>query len=134
MEVAHPCVLKYYELDLRDKGDDQSMMQLFEAYDGLVQTIVLHIKRGQRVLVHCYAGKHRSPAIVLAVLMVLSKESYVHCFTLLKKIWPQISTVYHKSLLMYEHKIQEHNSPLISLTKDSVSSGSNGIREHTDSI
>ena len=41
-----------------------------------------------RVLVHCYAGTSRAPAVVLAYLIIFDRQTYLSAFDILRKRAP----------------------------------------------
>lgn len=108
--IRHPSVAAYYDLGLRDKGDKQSADMLLEAYDGVNRLILSHLEQKQPVLVHCYAGKHRSPALVIAFLMWRGGVTYLEAVAHVQKACPNISKFYHPSLKAYEARLKQRSS------------------------
>lgn len=87
-------------LNARDQGDVQSVDNLTYI---IHQTKLIHditnvIARGRSVLVHCYAGKHRSPCIGIAVLMRVLRLSYDMAYKEVKRTWSRTSERYHRAL------------------------------------
>ncbi len=54
---------------ISDTGTEQARTAFLEVVDKAVTFIYRCLIKGDRILVHCYAGKQRSPAIIVAFLI-----------------------------------------------------------------
>lgn len=95
---------EYYTLNLRDKGDQESMDSMESMFPFAVTLVTTLLLKGHNVLVHCYAGKHRSPMVVMAVVCRLTGMNYSQCFQALTPSWKTVETYYHRSLISYLEK------------------------------
>lgn len=98
--------LKYIDLNLRDKGDELSKQLLYDSYDKVSDLILTLLQQGSRLLVHCYAGKYRSPSIIMAFLIKQAHMTYTEVYEIMKKIYPNISSVYSSTLVKFEQKLK----------------------------
>ena len=96
--IQCPGVQTYYDLDLPDKGDARSIQVMRSRLRETSALIRRHLLRGDRVLVHCYAGKHRSPLLVMAFLAEAAHLDYTTTHQTVKRVWPHLSTFYHRAL------------------------------------
>ena len=96
--IRCPGVSHYYDLDLPDRGDAHSVAVIRSRLNEASALIRRHLLRGDRVLVHCYAGKHRSPLLVIAFLAEAAYLDYPTTHQIVKLAWPHLSTFYHRAL------------------------------------
>ena len=61
-----------YRIPVNDDLQDISMSQMFVAMDHIIPILVKHINRGDRILIHCYAGMQRSAIVTMGLLTALS--------------------------------------------------------------
>ena len=94
----------YYNLNLRDRGDERSMKMLYDIYDIVTKSISLLLKDGHVVLVHCYAGKYRSPSVVMAFIMRYGQLPYENVYATMKRRYKSVSSFYSASLVRYENE------------------------------
>lgn len=68
-----------------DNGTPQSMNTLYAGIVQHVWTIHEQLSLGNIVVVHCFAGRQRSAAVVCAYLMWLNRTSIEECIAFIKK-------------------------------------------------
>ena len=70
-----------------DTGTEDANKALYSLLDKAVTYIQRQLVKGNTVLVHCYAGKQRSPAIVAAYLMKCCDWPVDKVLALMKEQW-----------------------------------------------
>jgi protein-tyrosine phosphatase len=60
---------KKIRIAISDTGTDEARQAFLELADRVSTAIYQRLVKGDHLLVHCYAGKQRSPAIILAFLI-----------------------------------------------------------------
>ena len=77
---------------ISDTGTQEANQALLEVLDKVVTFIYKKLIKGDRVLVHCYAGKQRSPAIIVAFLIKYCDWTVTEALTAIngkmKNHWP----------------------------------------------
>ena len=76
MEKFFPNDFEYYQINIIDR-ETQDLSLYFEECNNF-------IKNAKNVLVHCVAGKSRSPSIVIGYLIAKKKMSFNEAFSLVK--------------------------------------------------
>ncbi|KAM0727314.1 Dual specificity protein phosphatase 19 [Formica fusca] len=71
--------IRYHTCDLLDLPESNIILLLKRCVD------IIHATRKENILVHCNAGVSRSPAIVIAYLMIHKKLSYDEAYNKVKK-------------------------------------------------
>lgn len=61
-----------YRIPVNDDLQEQSFTQMYVAMTHIIPVLVKHINRGDRILIHCYAGMQRSAIVTLGLLTALS--------------------------------------------------------------
>jgi len=79
--------IKYLNLGLIDKPSQKITNRLEAAYLFYQNAA----KKGENVLVHCYAGVSRSAYIAIYIIMKVTGETWVHAFDYLKSRHPRTS-------------------------------------------
>lgn len=61
-----------YRIPVNDDLQEQSFQEMYIALTYIIPVLVTHISRGDRILIHCYAGVQRSAIVTLALLTALT--------------------------------------------------------------
>lgn len=61
-----------YRIPVNDDLQEQSFQEMFNAMTYIIPVLVKHVNRGDRILIHCYAGVQRSAIVTLALLTALT--------------------------------------------------------------
>lgn len=61
-----------YRIPVNDDLQGQSFQEMYVALTYIIPVLVTHINRGDRILIHCYAGVQRSAIVTLALLTALT--------------------------------------------------------------
>lgn len=61
-----------YRIPINDDLQDESMTKMFVAMNHLIPILVKHINRGDKILIHCFAGMQRSAILTLGLLTAIS--------------------------------------------------------------
>ena len=80
LSIAYPELCKYLHIDITD-DEDVNITQYFNKTSKFIYTALL---RKQAVLVHCVAGRSRSPTIVIAFLMKKHKMTLTDAIRLVQ--------------------------------------------------
>lgn len=89
-------------LNLSDREHEKSMNDMFKTIPLITKQIDKHLNQGDTILVHCYAGRRRSPAIVMAYLMSKCGWSTAQVIKIVKHHWPHTINSFVKVLTDYE--------------------------------
>lgn len=73
--------IDYYHIPIEDNKSENILKHL----PHIIRYIDQKLNQGKKILVHCWAGKSRSPAIVIAYLMYRFNLSYEDAFMMVKK-------------------------------------------------
>lgn len=73
--------IDYYHIPIEDARTENLVKHL----PSVIRYIHRNLVQGKKILVHCWAGKSRSPAIVIAYLMSRYNISYEDAFMLVKQ-------------------------------------------------
>lgn len=65
-----------YRIPVNDDLQDDSMTEMFVAMSHLIPILVKHINRGDKILIHCFAGIQRSAILTMGLLTALSFDKY----------------------------------------------------------
>ena len=65
-----------YRIPVNDDLQDNSMTEMFVAMNHLIPILVKHINRGDKILIHCFAGIQRSAILTMGLLTALSFDQY----------------------------------------------------------
>lgn len=82
-----PANTQKIRIAISDTGTEEANRALYSLLDKAVTYIQRQLIKGNRVLVHCYAGKQRSPAIVAAYLIKYCEWSTDEVLTLMNEKW-----------------------------------------------
>jgi atypical dual specificity phosphatase len=92
-------------LGIRDKNDIKSDISLLNKLEDVILVIDKFLKKKIGVLVHCYAGKQRSPAVITAYLISKKDMKYQQALEYIKFLWDKTGTNYEFALKRFESKI-----------------------------
>lgn len=77
-----------YRIPVNDDLQEQSFQKMFNALTYIIPVLVTHVNRGDRILIHCYAGIQRSAIVTLALLTALTYPS-ISCVYLTSDVLQQ---------------------------------------------
>jgi len=105
VKEAYPNVFKYRMLKLLDKPDED----ITRYFDETAEYIHEILSKGERVLVHCFAGKSRSTTIMISYLIKYHKMTVDQALKTIreKRSVAQPNMGFLKQLRLYEKKILE---------------------------
>ena len=87
---------------VRDRGINEDFDMMYEYLVKTVPKIYDLLESGERILIHCYAGRHRSVALVSAFLMKYGKLTLEEVINTLQSKWKRIGFNFKSSLERYE--------------------------------
>lgn len=93
-----PVDVKKIRLLLSDTGTDEAREHMSLIIPKATKFIYRELIKGNVVLVHCYAGKQRSVAIIAAFLMDYAKYTSSEALKRLYKKWPHYPDRYTESI------------------------------------
>ena len=94
-------------LDLSDRENDKSTAEMIKTLPWITREIDDCLNRGESVLVHCYAGRRRSPAIVMGYLMSKCGWSTGQSVQIVNQLWPYTINSFVRALSEYEIKLKD---------------------------
>ena len=89
-------------IPVRDRGIQEDIDNMYEHLIKKVPVIYELLKNGERILIHCYAGRHRSVALVSGFLMKYGNLSLQEVQDTLQSKWKRIGFNFKLSLEKYE--------------------------------
>lgn len=96
---------KYRAIQIRvpvsDRGTDHDIDLMYDFLITIVPNIYQLLQKGHRILVHCYAGCHRSVCVVLGFLMKYGKLTLQQSIDTLQSKWPRVGLNFSRSLCRY---------------------------------
>lgn len=116
--------LKKIRVSARDRGNQEDSNVMYEYLKQMVPVIHTLLIGGHRILVHCYAGCHRSVCVVIGYLMCYGKMTMQASIDTLQSKWPRLGLNFLTSLSRYGEDIQRRavNDQLDPVFKTVVSS------------
>jgi len=104
VKAVHPTVFSYKVLKLLDKPDEDITRYFEEASDFIHDVL----SKGQKVLVHCFAGKSRSTTIMISYLMKYHNMTAQEALELIRTKRPvaQPNIGFMSQLKKYEEKLK----------------------------
>jgi len=90
---------------VRDRGTQEDMDTMLGYMNKVIPTIYSHLNDRRCVLVHCYAGQHRSVCIILGFIIRYAKIDLPVAIELLRSKWPYVGLNFLHSLSMYQASI-----------------------------
>lgn len=86
---------------IRDRGVQEDIDLMYKYLHSIVPTIYNLLSDGERVLIHCYAGCHRSVSLVLGFLIRYGNMSLQEAIDTLQSKWNRIGLHFSPSLCKY---------------------------------
>jgi len=104
--ISLPLNIKQVHLGIIEHGpeDQRSINSMLVVLESCYSMIDYYLNKGQSVLVHCYAGKQRSPTIIMAYLIRKCGLDPKNANHIVKTIWPYSGSDYLKSLYLYKNE------------------------------
>lgn len=93
--------IKVVNLDLSDTGSDKAIERMYAHLDPVVTFIMNQLLSKKIILVNCYAGKQRSPAIIMAFLIRYCGFNIQQTLDVLTKRWPHTGLNFTRSLVKF---------------------------------
>ena len=85
----HPLIEIKYRLPVKDNNDVNEIEKFYYLLNEVVEQIKINI-RSYNILVHCYAGKQRSAAVILAYLIKCGQMNLQSAINALKSKKPDV--------------------------------------------
>jgi len=98
---SHSLNIKKIRLPVRDRGVEQDFDVMLQCLHQIVPVIFQYLEQGERILIHCYAGCHRSVTVVLAFLVKYADMQLQEAIDTLQSKWPNVGLNFLKSLTDY---------------------------------
>ena len=119
ISVIVNCTVKYRFIDptdipyevitirapVRDRGTQEDMDDMLRCMNDVIPAIYEHLQDRRCVLVHCYAGRHRSVCIVLGFIIRYAKIELDQAIRLLQSKWPYVGLNFLHSLSAYQASV-----------------------------
>lgn len=67
-----PVVHFKYRIPVNDDLQDKSFQEMYAAITHIIPVLIEHVNRGDRILIHCFAGMQRSAIVTLALLTAIT--------------------------------------------------------------
>lgn len=99
--------LKKIRVSVRDRGNQEDSDVMYEYLKQMVPVIHTLLVNGHRILVHCYAGCHRSVCLVIGYLMCYGKMSMQESIDTLQSKWPRLGLNFLTSLARYSVDLRQ---------------------------
>lgn len=100
-----PATIKKIRIPLSDTGTQQANDDMIRILDKAVELLYMKLVNEDVILIHCYAGKQRSLAIVSAFLIKYSFLSKDEVLNSIFKRWPYYPDHYTTALDVFSTKI-----------------------------
>lgn len=113
-KYQYPMKLKnveYVDLNIPDTGDKYTINILYSKLNPTSRLIDRYLAKGKGILVHCYAGRQRSPTIIASYLMYKCGYTSEYSMAIISAKWDKayrlptnnrFSPIYRASLAHYE--------------------------------
>lgn len=95
---------------VRDRGIQQDIDIMYKYLCNVVPVIYKLLRSGERILIHCYAGCHRSVALVLGFLICYARMTLQQAIDTLQSKWPRVGLRFSRSLCRYELHLRRFNN------------------------
>jgi len=101
--VQLPIHVKQLHLGIIERGpeDPVSMDSMYQQLQPTINVIEHYLEKQQPVLVHCYAGRQRSPAIIMAYLIWKCSFTIKEAHGIVHHLWPHSGSDYSAALERY---------------------------------
>ena len=98
--------IRKIRIPVRDTGKEPEFYKMYVALPSAVDKIY-ELLDSERILIHCYAGKQRSVAVILAFIMKHCKYPLDYALHTLRAKWPCVGRLnFTKSLVMYQSDLE----------------------------
>lgn len=87
---------------VRDRGIPVDFDNMYEYLCKTVPIIYDLLSKGERVLVHCYAGRHRSVTLIVGFLMRYAQMTLKEAMETMQSKWSRIGLHFSSSLCKYQ--------------------------------
>jgi protein-tyrosine phosphatase len=110
IDVIINCTVKYPFTDLpvtkirvsvRDRGIQEDFDDMYLYLEKVVPLIFKLLNEDRRVLIHCYAGRHRSACLVLGFLIKYGHLTLQESIDTVRSKWPRIGLNFASSISRY---------------------------------
>lgn len=92
---------KKIRIPIKDNGKEEEIHKMYTVLDKAT-TLVYDLLHKHRILIHCYAGKQRSVAVVLAFLMKYANFTLQEAIDVLRKKKSRIGINFSQALVLYQ--------------------------------
>jgi protein-tyrosine phosphatase len=96
---------------VRDRGTDEDTERMYDYLCTVVPTIYDLLSKGERILIHCYAGCHRSVCLVLGFLIRYAGMTLQQAIDTLQSKWSRVGLHFSRSLCRYVIACQALSQP-----------------------
>ena len=106
--IKHKQIKYKYRIPIKDDKTDEEGYLLHCILDDIVELINKHLKNNDIILVHCFAGRQRSPSCILGYLIKYYGYTLNEGLSYLKSKSPLVGIPefnFYKPLFLYEKKI-----------------------------
>ena len=93
--------IKKIRIPVKDNGTAVEIHKMYTVLDTAV-SLIYDLLHKYRILIHCYAGKQRSVAIVLGFLMKYANFTLQEAIDALRKKKPRIGINFSQALVLYQ--------------------------------
>ena len=114
------CKLPYpvtrIRVPINDRGIQEDFDMMYTYMNKVIPVIYLYLSAGRTVLIHCYAGRHRSVCIVLGFIMKYAEMDLQEAIDALQNKWPRVGMNFLHSLSKYS--VNLHKAPVEAKTPE----------------
>lgn len=86
---------------VRDRGIQEDIDTMYNYLHKIVPVIHKLLQKGERILIHCYAGCHRSVSLVLGFLIRYANMTLQQAIDTLQSKWARVGLHFSQSLCRY---------------------------------
>jgi protein-tyrosine phosphatase len=101
---------RHIRIPVRDRGIKQDFDMMYSYLIQSVPEIYNLLESGERILIHCYAGRHRSVALVSGFLMKYGNLTLKEVIDTVQSKWKRIGFNFKSSLERYEMYLHNNSS------------------------
>lgn len=101
--------LQCYRVAVRDRGIEEDFEMMYKYLLQVVPLIQSLLLDNQRVLIHCYAGCHRSVCLVLGYLMHYGEFTLQESINVLQSKWDRVGLNFLQSLVRYSLQLSKNH-------------------------
>ena len=99
----------FIRIPVRDRGIQEDIDNMYEYLIKKVPEVHKLLNNGERILIHCYAGRHRSVALLSGFLMKYGNLSLQEVEYTLQSKWKRIGFNFKASLKRYEVYLKQQD-------------------------